>query len=269
LKEHDFRLISVKKKAHRDPLLRSVGLGKIFPMGNHFIKVLENINLSVNSGELVCILGPSGCGKTTLLKIVAGFIKPSSGRIETHGVPISGPGFERCIVFQEDALFPWLTVEENIAFGLKGRINKREIKKRVGKFLYLTGLEGFGRYLPSEISGGMKQRVALARVLVLDPKLLLMDEPFGSLDAQSREEMQSLLLSLWEELRHTIIFVTHDITEAAFLADRILVMDKYPGSIKLIVDVSLKRPRRKETNEFHHFYRYLRDRIGLNSSPSL
>ena len=167
--------------------------------------------------------------------------------------PISGPGFERCIVFQEDALFPWLTVEENIAFGLKGRINKREIKKRVGKFLYLTGLEGFGRYLPSEISGGMKQRVALARVLVLDPKLLLMDEPFGSLDAQSREEMQSLLLSLWEELRHTIIFVTHDITEAAFLADRILVMDKYPGSIKLIVDVSLKRPRRKENKRISPF----------------
>jgi len=244
------------------PALTVDGLGKVFPSGSTLLPVLQDISFSAAAGELICLLGPSGCGKTTLLNIIAGFTPCSSGTFNVHGRPATRPGPDRCVVFQEDALFPWLTVAENIAFGLTGRTRGRQaIRAEVERFLALVDLQAFRDYLPCEISGGMKQRVALARVLVLNPRVLLMDEPFGALDAQTREEMQNLLLSLWQTFAHTILFVTHDITEAITLADRILIFDRHPGRLRSAVDVPLARPRKKESDVFHHFYRRLRNML--------
>jgi NitT/TauT family transport system ATP-binding protein len=243
-------------------VLEITNLRKVFHVNNTFLTVLEEINFRAESGELICILGRSGCGKSTLLKIVAGFLPPSSGSVLLKGKPVSSPGPDRCVVFQEDTLFPWLTVKENIAFGLKGRKNQaRSLEEEVERFLFLVGLGEFRNYLPGEISGGMKQRVALARVLILHPEVLLMDEPFASLDAQTREEMQNFLLSLWEKLAHTILFVTHDVNEAIILADRILLMDKDPGRIREEIRVDLPRPRRRERSEFLLFARRLYDAL--------
>ena len=243
------RQARTEKKA---PILETRYLERVFKGQGSFLKVLEDIQLEVQSGEMVCILGPSGCGKTTLLKILAGFLRPSSGQVLLHGKPIAGPGPDRCVVFQEDALFPWLTVEENIAFGVKGwRISRRKRQEMVEHCLSLVGLAAFRDYLPREISGGMKQRVALARVLILEPEILLMDEPFAALDAQTREEMQHQLLQLWQTLDQTIVFVTHDVREAVTLADRVVVMDSGPGRVKTVVDVDLERPRHFESSPFH------------------
>jgi NitT/TauT family transport system ATP-binding protein len=207
-------------------------------------KVLQEVSFSARSGELICLLGRSGCGKTTLLKLLAGFIPPGSGSVRLNGQPVSRPGPERCMVFQEDALFPWLTVRENIAFGLAGKgLSRKAQSAEIERFLSLVGLGEFGSYLPHEISGGMKQRVALARVLILQPQVLLMDEPFAALDAQTREEMQNLLLQLWQQFAHTILFVTHDVNEAVLLADRILLFDKSPGRIREDISIRLSRPR--------------------------
>lgn len=234
-----------------EPLLEAVGICKSYPLNGSVHQVLEGIRFTVRQGELTCVTGRSGCGKTTLLKILAGLTSPSSGTVLLEGSPVSGPGPERCVVFQEYALFPWLTVEENIAFGLKiRRVEKSTAKKAVDRYLALMGLSQFKDYLPREISGGMKQRVALARVLILNPKILLMDEPFGALDAQTREDMQGLLLELWEELHHTILFVTHDVNEALLLADRILIMGINPGRVSKEISVDLPRPRAKEEREF-------------------
>ena len=234
----------------RETILRVEGIGKEFVLENRLLTVLEGIDFSVKKGEMICILGRSGCGKSTLLNILAGFLPPTVGCAWLDGVPIKEPGPDRCVVFQEDALFPWLTVKENIAFGLRYRKKERtSLEKEVDRFLSLVGLGEFANYLPREISGGMKQRVALARVLIIQPKVLLMDEPFASLDAQSREEMQTLLLSLWEQFSHTILFVTHDVTEAVKLADRILLMEKRPGRIQEKIDIDLARPRQTESTE--------------------
>ena len=236
---------------HLDHLTQS------FRVNGSETQVFEDLSLSLARGEFLCVLGRSGCGKSTLINLVAGFIPPSAGRILAAGAPVKGPGPDRCVVFQEDALFPWLTVAENIGFGLKGRGKQgADNRNRVDRFLEMTGLTPFKDYLPAEISGGMKQRVALARVLVLEPELLLMDEPFAALDAQTREEMQALLLSLWQELGHTILFVTHDVREAVFLADRVLVMDQ-KGSHRFL-DVSLDRPRRRESEGFSTLAKSLR-----------
>ena len=243
-------------------ILEIEALQKVFRMNGGFLPVLEEITFFAESGELICILGRSGCGKSTLLKIVAGFVHPSSGKVIIKGTRVKTPGPDRCIIFQEDALFPWLTVRENIAFGLKRRDQKKKSKTaEVERFLELVGLEEFGDYLPSEISGGMKQRVALARVLILKPEVLLMDEPFASLDAQSREEMQNLLLTLWQELGHTILFVTHDVNEAVVLADRILLMSKIPGRIREEIRVNLPRPRERESSAFMNVSRRLHEAL--------
>jgi len=224
--------------------------------------VLEDISFSARRGELICILGRSGCGKTTLLNLLAGFIAPDQGIISLNDQLVSQPGPERCVVFQEDALFPWLTVRENIAFGLKGQRHRSVQKEEeIDRFLKLVGLSEFAAYLPGEISGGMKQRVALARVLILKPQVLLMDEPFAALDAQTREEMQNLVLELWQQLAHTILFVTHDVTEAVLLADRILLFDKNPGRIKEDISLELSRPREKEDQNFLSLCRVIRARI--------
>jgi len=238
----------------RRTVLRIKNLRKIFRTSGSFLTVLDDVHFRAEKGEMICIFGRSGCGKSTLLKILAGFLSPSSGVVLLNGNPVTSPGPDRCVVFQEDALFPWLTVKENIAFGLRGHIrDKKAIWREVEHFLSLVGLSEFRDYLPREISGGMRQRVALARVLILKPQVLLMDEPFASLDAQTREEMQNLLLSLWKKLSHTVLFVTHDVNEAIILADRILLMDKSPGRIRDEIRVDLPRPRTRGKNDFLFF----------------
>jgi NitT/TauT family transport system ATP-binding protein len=261
LKDHG-KVISLDNRkqgtVRQEIIFKVSGLGKVFPVANSFLTVLDDVHFQVSRGEFVCILGRSGCGKTTLLNILAGFVPPSSGAVLLNGNQVSHPGPDRCVVFQENTLFPWLTVHENVAFGLKGGgLTKRAIRDEVCRFLSLVGLSEFGSYLPREISGGMKQRVALARVLILRPDVLLMDEPFASLDAQTREEMQKLLLVLWKQLAHTILFVTHDVAEAVTLCDRVLVMRKSPGRIQQELKITLPRPRRREDERFIAFSRQL------------
>lgn len=230
--------------------------------GNGDKSVLNGVGFNVRHGELICILGRSGCGKTTLLNLFAGFISPTAGQIKLNNRIVRKPGPERGVIFQEDALFPWLTVRENIAFGLKGRrSHARQREREIDHYLDLVGLSEFATYLPSEISGGMKQRVSLARVLILQPQVLLMDEPFAALDAQTREEMQSLLLDLWRQLSHTILFVTHDVTEAVTLADRVILLDKETGSLKGDIPIDIPRPREKSRPGFINRCREIRDEI--------
>jgi NitT/TauT family transport system ATP-binding protein len=221
--------------------------------------VLRNVSFIIARGELVCLIGRSGCGKSTVLNILAGFLAPTSGRCLLEGQEIVGPGPDRCVVFQEDALFPWLTVRENVAFGLKaGDLAEKEHLPEVDRFLARVGLQGYGDYLPRELSGGMKQRVALARVLIRSPKVLLMDEPFGALDAQNRENMQELLLHLWRERTQTILFVTHDVQEAIALADRVLLLEPDSGRIREELVVRLERPRDRGAEAFQACCRQLR-----------
>lgn len=244
------KLVSQKPSPARrqERLLEIQSLRKSFQVAGTYSTVLDQIHFSVNPGEMICILGRSGCGKTTLLNILAGFIAPTAGQVLLRGRPVTKPGPDRCVVFQEDALFPWLTVKENIGFGLRGQ--KRKIGEEIDRFLALVGLTEFRDYLPRDISGGMKQRVALARVLIMKPAILLMDEPFAALDAQTREEMQNLLLSLWQKFSHTILFVTHDVQEAVRIADRILLIDKDPGRIRSDIRIDLPRPRERDTSQF-------------------
>jgi NitT/TauT family transport system ATP-binding protein len=259
------RLHIVKRQTETRPVILTVDrLNKQFRTdGAAYISVLEHISFSAHRGEMICILGRSGCGKSTLLKILAGFMPPSSGSVRLKGRPVVGPGPDRCVVFQEDALFPWLTVRENIAFGLKGRkIDSRVRQREVDRFLSLVGLMDFGDYLPQEISGGMKQRVSLARVLILQPEVLLMDEPFAALDAQTREEMQNLMLDLWEKLSHTVLFVTHDVNEAVLLADRVILLEKDPGRIREDIAIDLPRPRKKESERYFDVCRSMMAKIN-------
>ncbi|MBU1275751.1 MAG: ABC transporter ATP-binding protein [Proteobacteria bacterium] len=232
------------------PCLKVEGVSKSFRVNRHRVKALERISFEVRTGEALGILGPSGCGKTTLLNIIAGFLPHDEGRVLMHQQPVTRPGPERGVVFQEDALFPWLTVAENVGFGLRNGHGKGDRKGKVERMLGLVGLEGYGRYLPRAISGGMKQRVALARVLVLGPAALLMDEPFAALDAQTRADMHALLISLQRRLRQTVVFVTHDLEEAVKLADRVLVMEKSPGRLRQEFAVELPRPRDLDSPEF-------------------
>jgi NitT/TauT family transport system ATP-binding protein len=259
------RLHIVRKQPAVKPVILEIeGLSKGFETnGSAQPRVLEHISFSARRGEMICILGRSGCGKSTLLKILAGFWPPSSGSVRLNGQPVDRPGPDRCMVFQEDALFPWLTVRENIAFGLKGRrMAPRDQQREVDRFLSLVGLADFESYLPQEISGGMKQRVSLARVLVLQPQVLLMDEPFAALDAQTREEMQNLLLDLWERLSHTVVFVTHDVNEAVLLADRIILLEKDPGRIREDITIDLPRPRKKESDRYFDVCRSMMAKIN-------
>lgn len=249
------------------PLLEVVDLARSFVHNGTVEPVLRGISLIVERGELACLIGRSGCGKSTLLKIVAGFLRPSGGQCLLDGQPIAQPGPDRCVVFQEDALFPWLTVRENIAFGLRGgRQARREAMREVERLLDLIGLAGYGDYLPRALSGGMKQRVALARVLIRSPRLLLMDEPFGALDAQTREEMQELLLDLSRQRRQTILFVTHDVREAVTLADRVLVLDRATGTIGAELAIELARPRDLDSEPFQRccaqLHRWLRKKAA-------
>ncbi|MDR0767768.1 MAG: ABC transporter ATP-binding protein [Methanosarcinales archaeon] len=225
-------------------------LSKKFKKGDTEILVLKDIDLSVKNGEFVTILGPSGSGKTTLLRIIAGLETYSSGSAILDGEMINGPGPKRGMVFQEYSLFPWKTVLGNVMFGPKMQgFSKEEAEAKATAYLNLVGLSDFKNSYPYELSGGMKQRVAIARALANEPEIILMDEPFGALDAQTRNNLQNELLRIWQEEKRTIIFVTHSVDEAVFLSDRIVILSKRPGVIKKIVEVSIPRPRNRTRPE--------------------
>jgi NitT/TauT family transport system ATP-binding protein/sulfonate transport system ATP-binding protein len=222
------------------------GVARRFPggRGRAPVEALAPIDLAVADNDFVTILGPSGCGKSTLLRIVAGLDRPSAGRVRLDGEEVRGPGADRGMVFQSYTLFPWLTVRENVAFGLKVRgVPASEREAVADGFLARVGLAGFAGHYPKQLSGGMQQRTALARALANDPRILLLDEPFGALDNQTRALMQELLLGIWESLRKTVLFVTHDIDEAIFMANRVVVMTARPGRLKLDLPVPLPHPR--------------------------
>ena len=216
---------------------------------------LADINLEIADQQFITIVGASGCGKSTLLNLVAGFDTATSGDITVDGAPVAGPGPDRGVVFQQTALFPWLSVEENIAFGLRLRANRHKGSPEivVERLLQRTGLAAFRSRRPAELSGGMRQRAAIASVLAINPSTLLMDEPFGALDSLTRSIMQDFLLEVWEEERKTALLVTHDIDEAIYLADRTVVMTAHPGRVREIIDVDLPRPRRYEMRSEQRF----------------
>jgi NitT/TauT family transport system ATP-binding protein len=227
------------------------------------VYVLERIDMEVNSGEFVCIVGPSGCGKTTLLNVVGGFLAPTQGTVLVQGAPVDGPDPRRIFIFQEGGVFPWLTVRDNIAFGLP-RERRGEAAEIVNHYVQMVGLSGFERSYPRELSGGMRQRVEIARALAADPEVIYMDEPFGALDYITRYKMRADLVGIWQAERKTILFVTHDIEEATQLADRVVVMGRRPATIRKVVDVDLPRPRDIQSSE----YLRIRDEIfrvlGMN-----
>jgi NitT/TauT family transport system ATP-binding protein len=214
------------------------------PRTNTRLIALDGVNLQVMDGEFVSVVGPSGCGKTTFLSVVDGLIAASAGRILVDGEVVTKPGPDRAVVFQDASLLPWRTVLGNVVYGLECiGVGAREAKERASSFIELVGLAGFEQHYPYELSGGMQQRVNLARALVMDPKILLMDEPFASLDAQTREVMQEELLRIWVKAKKTVLFVTHQIDEAIYLSDRVAVFSGRPGKVKEIIPVAIERPR--------------------------
>jgi len=240
------------------------GLTKEFDSGASRVLALDSIDLAVAAGEFVSIVGPSGCGKSTLLYILGGFVAPSSGRLEADGRPIVKPGIDRGIVFQDYALFPWLTVYENIAYGLQMQGRKPEEEREiVARYIDLIGLGGFEQRFPRELSGGMKQRVALARTFAYGPEILLLDEPFGALDSQTRELMQDELLRLWRSTGKTILMVTHDVQEAVYLSTRVCVMSRRPGRIVQEFPVPLARSGSRESIVLSNEYAELHKQVWL------
>ena len=230
--------------------LEASGVRKVYTKNGQSLEILDVERFSVREGEFVTVIGPSGCGKSTFLHIMGGFIKAESGSIRVYGEEVNGPGPDRGMMFQEFALFPWRTVAGNIAWGLEAQgVPREQIKTTVWTYLQITGLGEFSNHFPAELSGGMKQRVALARVLAFDPKVLLMDEPFGALDAQTREVMQEELTRLWGQTGKTIVFVTHDIEEAVYLGDRVVVLTARPARIREEVRIELPRPRGLEVKK--------------------
>jgi len=225
-------------------------LSKSFKVGSDDLNVLNDINLSVNDGEFLSIIGSSGCGKSTLLRMIVGIDRNFSGSILSYGNPVIGTGVDRGMVFQESRLFPWLTVEKNILFGISKKLSNSEKKELVRVQLELVGLSNFAKAYPSQLSGGMKQRISIARALINKPKLLLLDEPFGALDAMTRINMQQEILKIWEKEKTTMILVTHDIDEAIYLGNRVVVLSSRPGRIKEIVPVELTRPRDRSSHDF-------------------
>jgi len=251
--------------------LRIEGVSRTFPgvAERAALRALEPTDLQVAKNDFITLLGPSGCGKSTLLRIVAGLDRPTEGRVLLDGREIAGPGPDRGMVFQSYTLFPWLTVADNVAFGLRERgVDERTIAHKVNSYIDKVGLRGFERHLPKQLSGGMQQRTAIARALANDPEILLLDEPFGALDNQTRALMQELLLGIWERERKTVIFVTHDIDEAIFMASRVLVMTARPGRIKADLAVDLPHPRHytvKTTPEFSTLKAQLTEEIRVEA----
>lgn len=244
-------------------------VGKVFPKDEEDLVAIRDFDLEVEEGEFVCLLGPSGCGKTTLLRMVAGLESISEGSIELNGKVITGPGSDRGMVFQDFGLFPWRNVKKNVEFGLEIKGVPAEKRAETSqKYVELVGLKGFEKSHPRELSGGMKQRVGIARALANDPAVLLMDEPFGALDAQTRNQMQMELLRIWKETKKTVLFVTHSVDEAVFLADRIVVMTARPGSIKDLWEVDLPRPRDRASSRFIALRKDILDELEVQKTST-
>ncbi len=237
------------KLKQRNVILEVKGLDKVYKTTKGETVALKNVSFQTHKREFVCVIGPSGCGKSTLIRVLAGLESYTSGEVLLDGKPITGPGRDRGMVFQGYTLFPWRTVKQNVMFGLEmNNIGTNEAGREADLWLELVGLEKFSNAYPHELSGGMKQRVAIARALVNQPRILLMDEPFGALDAQSRCKMQTHLLEIWRNIDITIVFITHDLDEAIFLADRILVLKAHPGEVLELIEVPVPRPR--NTSQF-------------------
>ncbi len=239
-------------------------LGKAFPKDDGTVtQALADVNLDIRDQEFICMVGPSGCGKTTLLRIIAGLETPTAGEVTVDGNAVIGPDPKRGMVFQEYSLFPWRRVIDNVAFGLEMKgVGKEERRKTADHYIDMVGLSQFRNAYPFELSGGMRQRVAIARALANDPDVLLMDEPFGALDAQTRNRMQRELLSLWAETKQTIVFVTHSVDEAVYLADRIVVLSQRPGTVREIISIPWSRPRDRTSAEFAEVRRRVLDMIN-------
>jgi NitT/TauT family transport system ATP-binding protein len=239
------------------PHLSFIDVGVEYPLPDATMTVaVRNVNVHARTGEFICFVGPSGCGKTTVLRVAAGLLMPTTGQVRLNGVRIAGPSRERCMVFQEYALFPWCTAIDNVAYGLKLiGIRKSERRLSAQDLLRRVGLASYAQHYPGELSGGMRQRVAIARALAVDPEVLLMDEPFGALDAQTRSELQEELLRIWEQSSKTTLFITHSIEEAVYLADRVVVMASHPGRVLREFSIDLKRPRDKQSSEFNQLER--------------
>ena len=235
-------------------------LSKKFMTQNRDITVLENINIDIEQGEFVCVVGASGSGKSTLLRQIAGLDTPSSGEIRIGGIPVCGPSLDCGMVFQQYTLYPWMNVQKNTEFGLKLQgVSQRERRERASYYLDVVGLSDFARYLPSQLSGGMKQRVAIARALVCEPKILLMDEPFGALDIHTKESMHEFIIDLWQRTKITILSITHDVEEAVFLSNRIFVLSSRPGTVKNEVIITL--PDRAASVKRHAIFQDYRDEL--------
>jgi nitrate ABC transporter ATP-binding subunit len=238
------------------------GVTKRFAVGDDEVEALAPVDLAIPKGEFVCMIGASGCGKSTLLRIIAGFEEPTTGEVAIDGKPVTGPGSDRGMVFQDYALFPWMTVRQNVSFGQRQRhLPREEIDKTTDEFVRMVGLERFADRYPNQLSGGMKQRVAIARVLANNANILLMDEPFGALDALTREQLQNELLQIWKRTGVTTIFVTHSVEEAVLLADRVLVMSAGPGRIDSDFRIDLPRPRDVSSPEFNALRRDVARRL--------
>ena len=240
--------------------LEVFGVNKVF--GD--LAVLQEIDLTLQRGEFGAIIGPSGCGKSTLLRLLAGLEFPDRGEVAVDGVPVSRPGPDRVMIFQDHALYPWRTVADNAGFGLElAGVARRERAERVSRVLAQVGLAGFEHYYPSQLSGGMRQRAAIARALVLDPQMLLLDEPYGALDAMTRLTMQNELLRLWSQSGKTMLLITHDIDEALYLADRVYVMSPRPGRILSVLTPDLPRPRQRSSAGFAALRQTVLEQLGL------
>ncbi len=224
------------------------------------VEALKDINLEITDKEFICLLGPSGCGKTTLLRIIGGLDQATSGAALLDGHPVTGPDPKTAMIFQEYSLYPWRTVLDNVTFGLEIRgADKEKRSEKARSYLEMVGLKGFERSFPYELSGGMRQRVAVARALAVDPEVLLMDEPFGALDAQTRNKMQKELLEIWEKTQKTVIFVTHSVDEAVYMSDRIVVLTRRPGTIREVMDIPIPRPRDRTSTDFARIRRHVLD----------
>ena len=236
--EHDIKKVKVDIR----------DIERIYQSSRGPVKALNHINLQIYENEFVCVVGPSGCGKSTLLNIMAGLDKATGGEVLVDGEKVEDPSTERGVVFQQYALFPWLTVKKNIMYGLKNKkMNREQAEKAAEKDIKMVGLDEFSGSYPKELSGGMKQRVAIARAFAMNPQLLLLDEPFGALDAQTRAQLQSDLLDTWEQEQKTCFFITHDVEEAVLLAQRVVIMSSRPARIKRIVEIDIPYPRNQET----------------------
>lgn len=237
-----------------DVIVKIDHVEKIYQGRSGEVVALNGVDMEIRENEFVCVVGPSGCGKSTLLNIIAGLERPTSGRVCVKGKEVANPGSERGVIFQQYALFPWLTVKKNVKFGLKLRgVKEPELSAIADKYIRLVGLEEFGDSYPKELSGGMKQRVAIARAYAVNPEILLMDEPFGALDAQTRTQLQTELLETWEKEKKTCFFITHDVEEAIILAQRVVIMSARPGRVKEIVPVNIPYPRTQETKMTKEF----------------